>query len=666
MLNGSQDFTINGGTFNSVGGDMNIRVFEQRGEQGLATLYSHTSTSASYDAGARYPPPLCHPGTRESILHDLNQWASRSDQPDNPQIRWLYGPAGAGKSAIAQTFAQKCAENGTLLGSFFFWRSDPTRNNPHRLFTTIALQIAFAIPELRAVVNAAVTRNPFAPTSSFENQCYVLIIQLWMKVRIHQEFSYRIKHRKKRARSPSSRFISSSNKRPKMSGDTHGSVPDNSEFSFSTGPRVLVIDGLDECSSNNGEWQQILSILAQMVQKYGLPIQILVCSRPEPRIKESFAGAEFRNICRWMPLDDAYQASKDIRLFLVDGFKKILTCHSCSMAHVPRPWPSSEQIEYLVQKSSGQFIYASTVLKWISEDCDVPADRLHIVLGLQVKDHEGGNSPYAELDALYFQILSTVKKRNLFLQILAGSIVFRESDKITVISISDVLGHIPSGTLYATFAGVHSLFREPSPVESGFRFCHASFTDFLFDPRRSLQFHIDKSLGHDFLATIFFEDYFYLNLGNRQGLDWFHHCKNASGSDELISKLASIYTAISRRVELGELWYSVLPDLVSMMLQSWARFQAKGGQHSQELQDLCTLGFTLVVSYVKTEVYRKKCRIPIRYPSSWLSVINHGNSAKFFDKLEALLLSEVRKIITSCNMWEVKFHKIQPLCYSSP
>ncbi|KIK57978.1 hypothetical protein GYMLUDRAFT_116342, partial [Collybiopsis luxurians FD-317 M1] len=177
MFEGSHDFAITGGTFNNAGRDVNI--YEQRGERGLATLYHHTSTSASYDAGARYPPPLCHPGTREAVLQDLKDWANGATGADNPPVRWLYGPAGAGKSAIAQTFAQTCAENGSLLGSFFFWRSDSSRNNPQRLFTTIALQMAIAIPQLRAGVNAAVSYNPFLPTSSIENQWDMLIINPW-------------------------------------------------------------------------------------------------------------------------------------------------------------------------------------------------------------------------------------------------------------------------------------------------------------------------------------------------------------------------------------------------------------------------------------------------------------------------------------------------------
>ncbi|KIK62624.1 hypothetical protein GYMLUDRAFT_991642, partial [Collybiopsis luxurians FD-317 M1] len=291
-------------------------------------------------SGARYPPPMCLPGTREAILRDLNQWANigaesnysaarpnSAAEQDNPSVRWLYGPAGTGKSAIAQTFAETCAKNGTLLGSFFFWRSDSKRNNAQMLFTTLAMQMVMAIPELRAIVDRTVACNPFAPTSSIGKQCETLIIQPWSRAQAHQELN-NWKNQKKHSR------------------------------------YVLIIDGLDECSNDHNEWSCILSALAQTLQKLSLPIKLLVCSRPEPCIKECFQGSEFKNGCQWMPLDNIYEANKDIRVFLLDGFQKILARHLHSMAHVPHPWPTPTQIEHLLQKSSGQFIYASTVLKY--------------------------------------------------------------------------------------------------------------------------------------------------------------------------------------------------------------------------------------------------------------------------------------------------------------
>ncbi|KAF9069340.1 hypothetical protein BDP27DRAFT_1197821, partial [Rhodocollybia butyracea] len=328
--------------------------------KGLHILYGHTSTSALFNAEARFPPPLCHPGTREGVLKELNNWVKQDTVqvvPNDSSLRWLYGPAGAGKSAIAQTFAESCAKDGTLAGSFFFWRTGPSRNGPERLFATLALQIAGAMPELRSIINSVVIKNPSVLTSSMEIQFSELILQ------------------------------------PCISSPLLSSMR----------TRIIIIDGLDECS-NSRDQQRILSIFRDAMHKYPLPFQILIASRPEPRIKEKFNNRELRTICQWVPLDDdIYQASQEIRAFLQARFQEILGHHLHTMEHVARPWPTHNQIEVLVQKSSGHFIYPSTVLKYIDDDGTVPADRLDVVLGIQTL--EGTESPFAELDALYHQIM---------------------------------------------------------------------------------------------------------------------------------------------------------------------------------------------------------------------------------------------------------------------
>ena len=62
-------------------------------------------------------------------------------------IMWVYGPAGAGKSAIAHTIAEMCEET-ILLASFFFSRNDPSRNTVKPLIATIAYQIILNFPDV--------------------------------------------------------------------------------------------------------------------------------------------------------------------------------------------------------------------------------------------------------------------------------------------------------------------------------------------------------------------------------------------------------------------------------------------------------------------------------------------------------------------------------------
>ena len=81
-------------------------------------------------------------------------WAQGSET--SRPILWLYGPAGAGKSAIAQTIAEKCDETGHLSASFFFSRTSPGRDDMNHLIPTLAYQLALLFPETRPFIARAV------------------------------------------------------------------------------------------------------------------------------------------------------------------------------------------------------------------------------------------------------------------------------------------------------------------------------------------------------------------------------------------------------------------------------------------------------------------------------------------------------------------------------
>ncbi|KAF9071326.1 hypothetical protein BDP27DRAFT_525758 [Rhodocollybia butyracea] len=465
MFEGSREFSISGGNFQIAGRD--IITIENVEYRGLFELYRFMSTSALYNAEARFPPPFCHPGTREEVLKILRCWATprtrasteyMSDMVEtSPGIYWLYGSAGAGKSAIAQTLAESCARDGTLAATFFFWRSDPSRNNPKKLFLSLAFQLAIAVPILRGIIDSIVINNPIVLTSSIETQFDQLILR------------------------PCSQVFREAQLTPDI-------------------PSLIIIDGLDECSDPIDQ-KRILSVIGNGMKSEHLRLhfKILVASRPEPRIRETFNSEELVHLCSRMPLDSTFQVSKDIRKFLQHNFRDILERHQDSMVDIPRPWPTDGQIEELVQKASGQFIFASTVLKYVDDDFSVPAGRLDAVLGLAAVEDEA-QSPFAELDALYRQILSANRNTARLVRILGTVLVvpswFRVEDLKCIFK--EVL-HINHGALSAALSGLHSLFRGPSPIESSFHLCHASFRDFLLDPRRSKEYFIDVKLHHNYI-----------------------------------------------------------------------------------------------------------------------------------------------------------------------
>jgi predicted AAA+ superfamily ATPase len=122
-------------------------------------LEAAAAPGAFHNSLQRSDAPKCHKHTREAILQKIIDWVMKKIDTD-AFIVWLYGAAGAGKSAIAQTIAELCDELKPLLASFFFFRSDPLRNNSKRLIATIAYQVAVIIPGVRELMLAAIHKDP--------------------------------------------------------------------------------------------------------------------------------------------------------------------------------------------------------------------------------------------------------------------------------------------------------------------------------------------------------------------------------------------------------------------------------------------------------------------------------------------------------------------------
>ncbi|KAJ7219876.1 hypothetical protein B0H12DRAFT_1241362 [Mycena haematopus] len=146
------------------------------GESGLFTLHDAAASDAFHDSAERYPQPRCHPETRTKMLGELMAWAS-SNTESNDRVRWLHGPAGAGKSAIAQTLCQRLKEQDHLGASFFFKRRHPSRGDGNKLFPTLAYQLALCLPELKTAISQAVEDDPAVTSRVLETQLRKLIVE---------------------------------------------------------------------------------------------------------------------------------------------------------------------------------------------------------------------------------------------------------------------------------------------------------------------------------------------------------------------------------------------------------------------------------------------------------------------------------------------------------
>jgi len=82
-------------------------------------LHRATATAAFHNSKEHFNPSKHQSETRMAILTKIMKWI-KWEGDLNVLIVGVYGSAGTGKSAIAQTIAEMCEEELILLASFFF------------------------------------------------------------------------------------------------------------------------------------------------------------------------------------------------------------------------------------------------------------------------------------------------------------------------------------------------------------------------------------------------------------------------------------------------------------------------------------------------------------------------------------------------------------------
>ena len=408
------------------------------------TIADRVSMGATYDSQERDPPPRCLPGTRSEVLEKINAWVQAG--AEGTKILWLHSPAGSGKSAIAQTVAETCAERNQLAASFFFARLFDGRNDMKYLFPTIAVQIALSVPEKRQSLDGILSSDPYIAERAWGSAD--LVASLYQ---------------------------------------------DDSQTSPS--PFLVVIDGLDECHGHDDQCR-LLTQLSHILNTHHLPLRSLIASRPESHLCEAFEEPALAKITDVVPVYGDIRAHEDVSIYLRNEFSRILGSkrHRSVMQFVHKPWPPNDIIERIVRRSGGHFIYASMVIKFVDEEYFSPVARLKQVLN-NANPSIPESMPFVELDKLYTQILSSSPISHLpVLKRILGYIVLTRVGipRIMHVSIADIgaVLRLPLGQVQLTLRGLRSLISFGGPSDPAI-LIHKSFGDFLLDNARSKYYHID-------------------------------------------------------------------------------------------------------------------------------------------------------------------------------
>ena len=400
--------------------------------------------NAGYQAGHH---DTCLRGTRESVLDGIMRWAQDSQ---DRHVFWLNGLAGTGKSTIAQTFSEIVAQNRTLGASFFCSRDYVDRKELKNIFPTLAYQLACRYPSFRAKIVRVIRQDPSVAQNSLISQLKELIVD---------------------------------------------------PLSSAAVSCVIVVDALDECVDDQAA-SAFLSVLGRYV-KHIPSVKFFITGRPEPRIRTGFRLPLLDPFTQIFLLHEVEPSSvnEDIRVYLREKLTAIAKRRS--NLDLSSPWPCDEDLTALTRKSSGLFIFASTLVKFIEPEHHDPGERLRRMVSPQDSTiHEGR----AGIDPLYAQVLThaflnvtdTFVFTNLRRVLSAAVLAFNPLSRV---QIAEILG-INQPTITATLRHLHSVILVPDEYFKEIRVFHKSFPDFLQDRSRcsDSRFFIDPPIHHGDLA----------------------------------------------------------------------------------------------------------------------------------------------------------------------
>jgi len=394
-------------------------------------------------------------GTREAIIQEILHWVKKATYSSS--IFWIRGPAGHGKTALEFTIAEICEREGLLIGSFFFSNRIANCSDGSLLFATLASQLIQAFPSTKDCIDKAIREDPHIFDKALETQMKALIVEPIQRIAMMARILNVV------------------------------------TFGWMSYPTLVVIDGLDECAGLDVQNEIIMSI-GNLVQQLGLPLRFLIASRPETNLCAAFEKLESRisrDFLSTLVLTEDALARRDIQIYLEGKFNELRAHHN----YLPAEWPGPDIIMRLVDKASGQFVYATTIIIYISSPDDRPDDRLDVIL--RMLEIPLGDAPYAPLDQLYSHIVRSVKYREEVLLILGQLILAKEmSNAADILGSSsnstsqkriEVILNLRIGDAKRLLNSMHSLI----DVGKDLKLLHASFQDFLLDSSRSKEFFVN-------------------------------------------------------------------------------------------------------------------------------------------------------------------------------
>ena len=389
----------------------------------------------------------CTEGTRKDILDRIYRWAL-NPSPDNPQVFWLTGQAGSGKSTIAYTVADHFDDHTDdvhdassnqkyILGANFFCSQqfEETRWRQY-IIPSIAYQLARQSRSYaRALLDWA---DKSDSVDVLDKQMKNLLVVPWQ----------------------------------------HSAGERRRELR----PYLIVVDALDEIQDNGGS-AFLQELLETLTRDHLRGLKFLVTSRPDPELAALYSSFNSGAVCRLyeVPLDTV---QADILKYLTEKLPML---------------QGDSRLTDLSQKADGLFIYAATAVRYVRRRGKMTRDEQLSMLA-QLADHMSGTSSGdtpSLIDTLYQRIL-----RDAFCNLTRA--LFRDRLKIlhTLLCTEERVSASFAGRLSdvadADLAKVvvEELHAVLYIKDDRVFWYHASFPDFMFSQKRS-KFSFPQDAGRE-------------------------------------------------------------------------------------------------------------------------------------------------------------------------
>uniref|UniRef100_K3WAX1 SH2 domain-containing protein n=1 Tax=Globisporangium ultimum (strain ATCC 200006 / CBS 805.95 / DAOM BR144) TaxID=431595 RepID=K3WAX1_GLOUD len=257
---------------------------------------------------------------RKWLIAQLTKWI---DSPTASQMFWVTGQIGSGKTALAARLVQTIPE---IKAFHFAFEEDEQTQNARRCVLSLAYQLTTQLKDYAAFLQAREPLEELVPVSTFNELVTHLLIKPLNEI---------------------------------------------AQLQSQNTPLVLLIDGLENLSDGKSDVsslpvmtsrqsfaQCLVSALPSLVSQLPKWVRVIVLSRNDPAI-----NAKLQNFTPNIVLEAYVKENKeDIKQFIEKSL-----CSSASTGLSSGKTLPPDQIDLIVERSEGLFLYAANVVQSLEE-----------------------------------------------------------------------------------------------------------------------------------------------------------------------------------------------------------------------------------------------------------------------------------------------------------